>query len=1297
MEIFKKRIARKVFGIFMTTTLIMQSFVVGGINATPPTSSDMESYQQVESFPGKDGDITVTRTINKLVNEKNTWDVEMKVVGNASKVNESTEVVLVLDRSESMKKINADGEMRGDLVRDAAIELTDSLLQEDNMNVSVVSFGAFNPALDGDVPSIGIPAFNDAWGDIYLKSISNWYGIWPEYTVETDFTSDKNIVQNAIRNCMTETNYYGGTPTAMGIVKAGRMLLAGNASNKVIVLVSDGPPSYKRNGEGPAVVDESKPSKWDVWTNNDITFASTQAHQKINNLQFFTIAVGDDLHKKGAQLISDCATKGDGYAHKAADTAYSLTNIMGEIGTNIKKHIGGETILKEVVHPYISIQSPTENFMDSVVNLRSNNKVDWTKTSAALSQGTIDSASSTSIEWNLGELKAGTPAIMRYRITLEDANIGEKRWISSEGKLQFKNRDNYLVAEDLPNLQIGLDWAKIVMQTGYSDTERIIPNTETIVWYKIPKSSTTPMNFGYNTRYNEHNLEVDNSSQLTIRNVLKLPIDIEINEETVSKVIINNEHRDYDIMNTNSMKITQSPNKVVTLLKRVQSADIVRTVTEVEEEKNVWEVELKVTGTTSAGNVPTDVVLVLDRSGSMAIRNRENKKRGENVLEAAKNLADTLLEQPNINMAAVSFGGFKPGERAEHEPTGSDGEIPPEGLPYFDANWNTIMLSPQNKPYGEWAQCTIDSGFTDDPKVLKEGLDIGMHWNNLYGGTPISLGIVQAGKMLQESSGTNKVIILLSDGMPSYSRDGKGPGVFDEQNPATWDWNSINDTIKVSEEAHEKISGLKMFTIAAGNSIPEKGKEILKDCATTDEYVYSAEDTLDSLNQTMESISQIIIGEIATEPIVEERLLHNLTIESPTSNISESIKTVDIIDEIEGTTQDIDWNTTSLAITQGEVEQVNKNSFTWSVGKVSPMHPAIIKYRINMKEGDIGHTYEISTHSDMSYVGEDSILVTKDVPNAEVNLSWVELDLSTYDYQTEGSIKDSQITLWYKVPEDFMPGDMKFNYSLKYNEHSNEIDTEGNKTVATTIKLPTGEDGTPAIIKGVLVDDIMYTEKQTSGIDGNEGAVLVHTPTKIVSLLSEPEISSESNSTNNFIQPEGVSNIAATIEFGTISKDVKYIVDISNIVNETLNNNILMNYNTSLKNVQVRNINQGNRLLTQNVDYDVAQYGNNIEISLRNKVNEGDKFKVDIYIPSTFTKDVVYGGNSGNTGSTYINTFKNKFVKVDNIIMATPKINEIVDEDGTVKEVYGGTMIIDSKDRVENKISLKYIDIAAIH
>lgn len=158
---------------------------------------------------------------------------------------------------------------------------------------------------------------------------------------------------------------------------------------------------------------------------------------------------------------------------------------------------------------------------------------------------------------------------------------------------------------------------------------------------------------------------------------------------------------------------------------------------------NTWDITVRIEGRDRETIETTNVVLVIDRSGSMDDNNRMNRAKS-----AAKNFIDTMLSRDaNLKIGIVSFS--------------SD---------YRTSN-----------PRRSSNLVDINSGFTNVAADLKTAVD------SLFalGGTHTQAGIMQGQALFgsSEEEVDNKYMVLLSDGQPTYSYAPTGWETVSEQKP----------------------------------------------------------------------------------------------------------------------------------------------------------------------------------------------------------------------------------------------------------------------------------------------------------------------------------------------------------------------------------------------------------------------------------------------------------------------------------------------------------------------------------
>ncbi|GAA0369194.1 hypothetical protein GCM10008932_21070 [Alkalibacterium iburiense] len=136
---------------------------------------------------------------------------------------------------------------------------------------------------------------------------------------------------------------------------------------------------------------------------------------------------------------------------------------------------------------------------------------------------------------------------------------------------------------------------------------------------------------------------------------------------------------------------------------------------------NTWDIIVRIEGRDAQEVETTDVVLVIDRSGSMADNNRM-----QNAKSAAINFINTMIPaDPYLRIAVVSYS----------------------------SNHDGAQL------------ITINSQFSNNTQTLRNAV------NSLTaaGGTHTQAGIIQGQSLLNGSSADNKFMVLLSDGEPTFS------------------------------------------------------------------------------------------------------------------------------------------------------------------------------------------------------------------------------------------------------------------------------------------------------------------------------------------------------------------------------------------------------------------------------------------------------------------------------------------------------------------------------------------------
>lgn len=261
-----------------------------------------------------------------------------------------------------------------------------------------------------------------------------------------------------------------------------------------------------------------------------------------------------------------------------------------------------------------------------------------------------------------------------------------------------------------------------------------------------------------------------------------------------------------------------------------------KTISEQCDEQCRYELSLDVTGSASGTSVqkPADVVIVLDKSGSMDYSMNDDEKPGyrENSRwDTAADAIDTLL------------GGLL-GQ-------GKDNRV---SLVTFSGDSNDAKCDGWQGPLGKcWGDWVITSPY-DDASVSQEWTadvsDITDAINGIDpdGGTNWEAGLREAGTLLQSArSSANKYVVFVSDGDPTY--------YYDNQGVTQGDGGKYEQTAFDRAVSQAKNLGASVLSIGLG---PKDNVRHMTEFADQTDGTYYSGDSEQSLNQAVQDILQTI-------------------------------------------------------------------------------------------------------------------------------------------------------------------------------------------------------------------------------------------------------------------------------------------------------------------------------------------------------------------------------------------------------------------------------------------------------
>ena len=245
----------------------------------------------------------------------NTWDISMIVDPKNDIQTIPMDVVLVIDKSNSMKwgiyGENDHSKSRMEYVKSAAKNLVDQLAEVGNVNVGVVSFN-YNGKVERQ-----------------LTPLNQTF----------DRTTGEKLVNDAIDDISYGKNSDGGTDIYDGLVAAEDVLDKGDAqNNKVVILLSDG--DYSENCTNP------------YWQASEM---------KKDGTTIYTIGFAD---QEGEGTLKAVASEGKFYqANNPTELNNVFSNIAEEIVAMVTDNVGGDVTIVDDTMAVTVNQTSNDNIV----------------------------------------------------------------------------------------------------------------------------------------------------------------------------------------------------------------------------------------------------------------------------------------------------------------------------------------------------------------------------------------------------------------------------------------------------------------------------------------------------------------------------------------------------------------------------------------------------------------------------------------------------------------------------------------------------------------------------------------------------------------------------------------------------------------------------------------------------------------------------------------------------------------------------------------------------------------------
>ncbi|MFD1175444.1 MucBP domain-containing protein [Paenibacillus puldeungensis] len=381
------------------------------------------------------GAIQLSKTA-KATGNPGEWEITLKAEG--KNVRTSSDVVLVIDKSGSMGGKWWEPAYKMDNAKAAAKKFVDNLL------------------LNGSSNRIAVVSFSDS-----ASKVSDFKG-----------SEQKGELKNAI----DQINPDGGTNIQAGLKSAREMLNSSSAENKIIVVLSDGEPTYSYKG---------KKAVGFTWPNSKYRFAITDFDY--GNMLGSGGDFGIKSYKINGFTVQDNGIGTISEAKIAKDAGFKIFSVGLDVSDNsdalnVLKDVQSEgyfpansddlnKIFREMAGKiaYAAQDARVIDPMGDMFNLKLKggqiSPQDYT-----VSQGTVTwDASTEKFIWNVGNIAEGEPATFTYKVIIDSSkNPVSNVLYPTNGKttLEYTNVNNQKTSKDFEVPKVSIGNGSILMK-GY--------------------------------------------------------------------------------------------------------------------------------------------------------------------------------------------------------------------------------------------------------------------------------------------------------------------------------------------------------------------------------------------------------------------------------------------------------------------------------------------------------------------------------------------------------------------------------------------------------------------------------------------------------------------------------------------------------------------------------------------------------------------------------------------------------------------------------------------------------------
>ena len=385
-----KKFKKVLLSLLLFISLLITSKVVADSLSTGNTEGKITVNKVATKDIGIEGNETYGRKSN----------VTLTISGNSYTTTSSLDVVLVIDRSGSMndKASKNDNKTKMQATKTSAITLATSLLSNNTPGKNVVNMG---------IVTFGSNVIETAGNNIGAVRLTS-------QSLSSN-TSDITSMINAIPDSVgTKGDTLGsqGTNIQSGLERAKQLLANSTAANKVVILLTDGKPTYfnyegNRYGDGG---DDSRTCvEWGIMSCNKYMKPSTAAKNEAEAIEtagsvIYTVGFGLGNDTTTTSFLQDVATGNDRafLANNETELLENFNNIVKSIAK-----IANNVVVEDVVPEGFEVaEEALKNTYGDNVSLTKNE------------DGT------TTITWNVGDLTSLSDKTLTYQVTAKDEYYG---------------------------------------------------------------------------------------------------------------------------------------------------------------------------------------------------------------------------------------------------------------------------------------------------------------------------------------------------------------------------------------------------------------------------------------------------------------------------------------------------------------------------------------------------------------------------------------------------------------------------------------------------------------------------------------------------------------------------------------------------------------------------------------------------------------------------------------------------------------------------------------------------------